>query len=158
MKKLFKEWWTAEIIKTEKWCIYEQGLGLDVYCQKRNNQKGPRLQMPENTNKNEKKKRSSNHQAHLTGQGAIFESCKLPKKYRKFLFSFVNSEAMENFCKLLDFANFSKLYWKAIFWLPVERLVLNTKNNGSGCHQLFFLAEGKTEAKCMQLPICFIKM
>lgn len=89
------------------------------------------------------KKRSSNHQAHLTGQGAIFGSCKLPKKYRKFLFSFVNSEAMENFCKLLDFANFWKLYWKAIFWLPVERLVLNTKNNGSGCHQLFFWLKEK---------------
>lgn len=45
---------------------------------------------------------------------------------------------MENSCQLLDFFyDFSKLYQKAFFSLPVERLVLNKKSNGSGCHQLF---------------------
>lgn len=61
---------------------------------------------------------------------------------KKNLFYSVNSWAMENSCKLLDyFYDLSKLYWKAFFWLPVERLVLNKKNNGLGCHQLFSLKE-----------------
>ena len=60
---------------------------------------------------------------------------------------------MENSYKLLGFFyDFSKLYQKGFFWLPVERLVLNKQNNGSGSHQLFSLKE--KQRSCIHSSQC----